>query len=188
MKHLLNLALFVFTLNLVAQKPCDYSTNVTDSIGTYKSTKDYIINEKHFGGSSSYIFYSLALTDGTPTLNVQTLSKSKDFITANCFDKDSKIFLQLSNGKIITLLHTDQENCGTMIRDDKGFDNRINSGTFFFMKGSMEELKRSTVSLMRIKYLTSIEDYVLPKELKSELDQTTYYPETYFMDNLKCIE
>jgi hypothetical protein len=42
---------------------------------------------------------------------------------ANCFDKNSKLILQLNNGKIIITF--DQENCGTMIRDDKGFDNRI---------------------------------------------------------------
>ena len=32
------------------------------------------------------------------------------------------------------------------------------------------------------------EDYVLKKELKSELNNQTYYPETYFIDNLRCIE
>jgi hypothetical protein len=60
---------------------------------------------------------------------------------ANCFDKNSKLILQLNNGKIITLIHIDQENCGTMIRDDKGFDNRITSGIFMFMKESFEDLK-----------------------------------------------
>jgi hypothetical protein len=119
---------------------------------------------------------------------VQLLSKSKEFIKANCFDKNSKIFLQLTNGKIVTLLHNEEENCGTMLRDDKGFDNRINSGTFLFLKGSFEELKQSTVSLMRIKYLTDTEDYVLPKKLQSELDSSIYYPETYFIDNIRCIE
>jgi hypothetical protein len=188
MKNFIALILFLSSFNLFAQKPCDYSTNVNDSIGTYKSTKEYIISEKHFGGNSSYVFYSLALTDGTPSLNVQLLSKSKEFIKANCFDKNSKIFLQLTNGKIITLLHNEEENCGTMLRDDNGFDNRINSGTFLFIKGSFEELKQSTVSLMRIKYLTDIEDYVLSKELKSELDSTVYYPENYFIDNIRCVE
>jgi len=114
--------------------------------------------------------------------------KSKDFLKANCFDKNSKLFLQLNNGKIITLIHIDQENCGTMLRNDKGFDNRVNSGIFMFMKDSFEELKNSPVSIMRIKYLTDTEDYILKKEFKSELTNEIYKPETYFIDNLKCIQ
>ena len=188
MKHLLALTLFFFSFSLLAQKPCEYSANVTDSIGTYKATKEYMISEKNFAGNSSYIFYSLALTDGIPTLSLQLLQKSKDFIKANCFDKDSKLFLQLNNGKIITLIHIEQENCGTMIRDDKGFDNRINSGIFMFTKDGFEDLKKSPVSMMRIKYLTDSEDYILKKEFKSELNNQTYYPETYFMEYLRCLE
>jgi len=188
MKHIITLTLLFFSLTIFAQKPCDYSANVTDSLGTYKSTKEYLISEKNFAGNSSYIFYSLALTDGLPTLNVQLIQKSKDFLKANCFDKNSKIFLQLNNGKIITLIHIDQENCGTMIRDDKGFDNRVNSGVFMFMKVSFEELKNSPVSMMRIKYLTDTEDYVFKKEFKSELTDEIYNPETYFIDYLGCIE
>ena len=188
MKYIITLSLFFITLNLLAQKPCDYSANVNDSLGTYKSTREYTISEKHFGGNSNYIFYSLSVTDGLPTLTVQSIQKSRDFMTANCFDKNSKLILQLQNGKIITLIHIDQENCGTMIRDDKGFDNRVNSGIFMFTKDSFQELKNSPVSLMRIKYLTAIEDYVFKKELKSELNNEIYYPENYFINYLNCIE
>ena len=188
MKYIITITLLFFSLNIFAQKPCEYSANVTDSIGTYKATKEYIVNEKIFGGNSSYIFYSLALTDGLPTLTVQLIQKSKGFIKANCFDKNSKLFLQLNNGKIITLIHIDQENCGTMTRDDKGFDNRVNSGIFMFMKDSFQDLKSSPVSMMRIKYLTDTEDYVFKKEFKSELTNEIYNPENYFIDNLKCIE
>ncbi len=146
-------------------------------LGTYKSTKEYMIYEKNFAGNSSYIFFSLALTDGLPTLNVQLIQKSKDFMKANCFDKNSKLFLQLNNGKIITLIHIDEENCGTLIRDDKDFDNRVITGSFMFMKDSFEELKNSPVSLMRIKYLTDTEDYIIKKEFKSELNNVIYQPE-----------
>ena len=188
MKHLFLLTLFVFSFSLLAQKPCEYSSNVTDSIGTYKETKQYMISEKNFAGTSSYLFYSLALTNGVPSLNLQLLQKSKEFMKANCFDKNSKLFLQLNNGKIVTLIHIEQENCGTMLRDYNGFDNRINSGIFLFTKDGFEELKKSPVSLMRIKYLTDTEDYILKKEFKSELNNETYYPETYFIDNLRCLE
>jgi hypothetical protein len=188
MKPILAFILFLLSFNSFAQKKCEYSVNLTDSIGTYKSTKEYMIYERNFAGNTSYIFYSLALTDGMPTLNVQFIQKSKDFMKANCFDKNSKLFLQLDNGKIITLLHIDQEDCGSMIRDDKGFDNRVVAGQFMFMKGTFEELKSSRVSMMRIKSLTDTEDYILSKEFKSELDNVVYEPETYFIDNLHCVE
>jgi hypothetical protein len=188
MKHLIAITLFFLSLTSFAQKPCEYNMDITDSIGTYKSTMEYMISEKNFAGNSGYIFFSLALTDGMPTLNVQLIQKSKEFMKANCFDKNSKLFLQLNNGKIITLIHIDQENCGTMLRDDKGFDNRVNSGIFMFLKDSFEELKSSPVSMMRIKYLTDTEDYILKKEFKSELTNEIYNPENYFINNLKCIE
>jgi hypothetical protein len=130
----------------------------------------------------------LELTDGMPTLNINFIQKSKDFLKANCFDKNSKLFLQLNNGKIITLLHIDKESCGTLIRDENGFDNRVLTGTFMFMKGSFEELKSSPVNMMRIKYLIDIEDYVIKKEFQSELNNQVYQPETYFINYLHCIE
>jgi hypothetical protein len=147
-----------------------------------------MIYEKIFAGNNNYIFYSLALTDGMPTLNINFIQKSKDFLKANCFDKNSKLFLQLNNGKIITLLHIDKESCGTLIRDENGFDNRVLTGTFMFMKGSFEELKSSPVNMMRIKYLIDIEDYVIKKEFQSELNNQVYQPETYFINYLHCIE
>jgi hypothetical protein len=182
------LQLLLLSFTAFAQKPCEYSTNVSDSIGDYKSTREYMVSEKTFAGNSEYIFFSLELTNGLPTLNVQVIQKSKDFLKANCFDKNSKLFLQLNNGKIITLIHIDSESCGTMIRDDKNFDNRLTIGDFMFLKGSIEELKSSVVSLMRIKYLTGTEDYVIKKEFKSELNNQIYEPETYFINNLRCID
>jgi len=189
MKQLITLTFFLFTFTAFAQKtPCEYSANVTDSIGTYKVTNEYLASEKNFGGTFNYIFFSLAQTDGLPTLNLQSIQKSKNFIKANCFDKNSKVFLQLENGKIVTLIHIDQENCGTLVRDDKGFDNRINSGIFMFMKDNFEELKKSPVSIMRIKYLTDIEDYIIKTNLTSEMDGKVFHPNTYFMENIRCVE
>ena len=188
MKHLLSISFFFLSISLFAQTPCEFTTNVTDSIGTYKSTKEYMICEKNFAETSSYIFFSIAVTDGLPTLNVQLIQKSKSFLKVNCFDKNSKIFLQLNNGKVITLLHIEQEDCGTLLRDDKGFDNRIITGSFMFIKDSFEDLKSSPVSMMRIKYLTDTEDYVLKKQFTSELNNEMYEPESYFINNLRCIE
>ena len=188
MKQLLTLALILITTASIAQAKCDYSTNVTDSLGTYKVTKEDLMSEKNFGGSSSYIFTTLTSADGLPVLNVQLIQKSKSFMKAYCLDKNSKLFLQLDNGKIITLLHIDQENCGSLLRDSNGFDNRLTIGVFLFLKGTMEDLKSSPVSLMRIKFATGIEDFVIKKEIKSEMDGTVFYPENYFINYLKCVE
>jgi hypothetical protein len=187
MKQLITLTFFLLIFTAFAQKPCEYSTNVSDSIGTYKVTNEYLISEKNFGGTSNYVFFSLAQTDGLPTLNLQLIQKSKDFVKANCFDKNSRVFLQLQNGKIVTLMHINQENCGTLIHE-KGYNNRINSGIFMFMKDNFEELKKSPVSIMRIKYLTDVEDYVVRSEITSEMNQKVYHPDTYFVENIRCVE
>lgn len=172
----------------IAQKPCEYATDVVDSIGTYKATKDFIFYEKNFGGTSSRLFFSLVLTDELPTLNTQFITRSKEFIKAYCFDKNSKMYLQLANGKVVTLVHIDSENCGTSLRDPKGgATNRVHSGIFMFMKDSFEELKKSPVILMRIRYGGETVDYIVKSEFVSESDGKTYKPETYFMDNLRCI-
>ena len=188
MKQLITLTFFLLTFTAFAQKPCEYSANVTDSIGTYKITNECLISEKNFGNTFNYVFFALAQTDGLPTLNLQLIQKSKDFIKANCFDKNSRVFLQLQNGKVVTLMHVDQENCGTSIRDDKGYDNRVNTGIFMFLKDNFEELKKSPINIMRIKYLTSTEDYIVKNELKSEMNGKVYKPDTYLMENIRCVE
>jgi hypothetical protein len=187
MKHLITLTFFLLTCTMFAQKPCEYSTNVTDSIGTYKVTNEYLISEKNFGNTSNYIFFTLAQTDGLPTLNLNLIQKSKDFIKADCFDKNSKVFLQLQNGKVVTLLHVNQESCGTLLRNNE-FNNRINTGVFMFMKDNYEELKKSPVTIMRIKYLTDTQDYIVRSELTSEMNGKVYHPDTYFMENIRCVE
>ena len=84
MKQTLLVFLLIISNHLFAQKPCEYSANVSDSLGAYKSTKAHMIYEKNFAGNKNYIFYSLVLTDGIPSLNVQIIQKSKDFLKANC--------------------------------------------------------------------------------------------------------
>ena len=184
------LTLFIFfQLTAFAQKDCDYSTNVVDTIGSYKATKDYLVHERVFAGNATYIFFSLINADETPYLKVQTINKSTDFIKAICFDANSKIYLQLVNGKIVTLVNTETETCGTMVRlEEENKYTRILTGDFMFLKGSFEDLKSSPVSLMRIKSVTDTQDYIFKKELVSELMKQSYYPENYFMDYIKCVE
>ena len=169
-----------------SQKACEYSTNVTDSIGTYKSTKDYIVQERIFGNSQSILFFSLINADGLPSLKVQLIQKSNDFIPSKCFYKNSKVYFQLNDGKVITLVALDSEVCGESLRNGTE-NNRILTGYFLFVKDTFDALKNSTISIMRIKYTTETVDYIMKEELVSEMDKNTYYPESYFVNYLKCI-
>lgn len=189
MKKLVLVGFLLLNLTVFAQKDCELSTNVNDSLGFYKATKGCIVYEKNFASRNVYIFFSLINDNGMPYLNLQTIQKSNNFIAANCMDENSKLYLQLMNGKIITLLHTKDEDCGTLIRipEEHKFS-RVNSSNFMFVKGSIEELKLSPISLIKIKSGIDTAEYVMAKELKSELNNETYYPENYFINNFKCIE
>ena len=147
MKKLVLVGFLLVNLIVFAQKDCELSTNVVDSLGFYKATKSCIVYEKNFNGKNIYVFISLINDNGKPYLNLQTIQKSKSFISANCMDENSKLYLQLMNGKIITLLHTKDEDCGTMLRiAEENKYSRVNSSNFMFLKGSIEELKTSKVA------------------------------------------
>lgn len=182
-------ASFLFVnLTAFAQKPCEIDTNVTDSLGTYKSTKQFIVFERSFAGNSTDIFFALINNNGVLGLETQVLQSSSDFIRANCFNADSRIYLQLRNGKIVTLLFVGNETCGTYIRNDKNENSRFMSGSFVFSKENYEDLKVSPVTFMRVKYAGESIDYPFKTEFTAEMDKKTYQPENYFMNYLRCIE
>jgi aryl-phospho-beta-D-glucosidase BglC (GH1 family) len=185
-KFLLLLLLFLSTYTF-AQKDCEYSINAKDSIGSYKSTQDYVIHERVFGNNQTSLFFSLINADGLLSLNVQMVQKSIDFISAKCFDKNARIYIQLTNGKVITLLGIDQETCGNSIRNNNE-TSRLLSGYFLFMKDTYEELKSNPISYIRIKFAGETIDYITKSDLISEVDKKTYHPNHFFMDYLKCIE
>ncbi len=188
MKYILSTLTLLVSIVIFAQKPCDFSTNVVDSIGSYKTTKEYLVYEKNFADNSTYLFGSFVLSDATALFNIQLIEKSKNFIKARCFESNSKIYIQLLNNKIITLTHTNEESCGTLLRDDKGINNRILSGYFSINKADCDVLKQSPVSFIRIKFATDVNDFIFRKEFKSELNGEIYQPESYFMDFLHCLE
>lgn len=188
MSNKLFLALFILlSFTTFAQKPCEIDNDIKDSLGTYKSTKQYIVFERSFAGNSTDIFFSLASNNGILAVEVQILQRSQDFIKALCFDPNSKIYLQLNNGKIATLLYTGTENCGNLLRDENNGNNRFTTGTFVFAKENFEELKTSPVTFMRVKYTGETIDYPFRTAFVSEMDKKVYEPEGYFIDYLKCI-
>mgnify|MGYP003605735032 CR=1 FL=1 len=188
MRKIILIALFLtLSLNSFAQTDCEFSSNVTDSIGTYKSTKGYLMHERVFGNSQASIYFSLINADGLLSLNIQMISKSSEFIAAKCFDENSKIYIQLTNGKIVTLISPEIETCGNSVMNDKE-NVRILNGYFLFVKDNFEDLKTSPISFIRIKYTGEAIDYVCKSELDSEVDKKTYAPDNYFMNYLKCVQ
>ena len=65
---------------------------------------------------------------------------------------------------------------------------RILTGYYVFTKDNYEELKKSPVSIMRIQYVNGGKDYVIEKEIQSELMKSTFHPYIFFMNDLPCIE
>jgi hypothetical protein len=186
-KLLLALSLCFYALAF-AQKPCEIDNEVKDSLGSYKSFKQKMIFERSFAGNSTNIFFALSSTNGILAVEAQFLTRSADFISANCFDASSKVYLQLNNGKIVTLLFNGNDTCGTLVRDDKNGNNRIISGTFLFTKENFEDLKTSPVTYMRVKFAGETIDYPFKTEFVSEMDKNKYEPEKYFIDYLKCLD
>ena len=189
MKKLFISFLLLFTLTITAQtKDCEYSFVQNDSI-QIRSTKESLMFEKVFGGTSTFIFFYLTDNDGLPILNFQLLAKSNDFPKMYCLDKASKIYLQLTNGKIVTLISANSEDCSKTIYESNEKKNiSILTGSFLFTKGGMEDLEKYPISLMRIKYVGEMVDYPVPYEINSETMKQKYSPESYFINNLKCIK
>jgi hypothetical protein len=177
-----------FSVDNFAQKPCEIDSNISDSLGTFKSTKQYLVYERSFAGNATHLYFSLNNSNGLFGLEAQLLQRSEEFIAAKCFDKSSRIYIQLNNGKIATLLYVGNETCGNFIKDEKGINNRILSGNFVFSKDNYEDLKTSPVTLIRVKFGAESIDYPFKTEITSELDKKSYNPELYFMNFVKCIE
>lgn len=186
MKFIVFTFLLLFSISFNAQKNCEYTVEVMDSLGTLKTTKEFLMFEKRFGNNENYIFFSLSVDNGTPVLNYQLLQKNSDFSKAYCVDPSAKLYFQLENGKIITLVHNNVENCGTFFRnEDKNV--RVLSANFLFLINTIEELKASPIAIMRVKYSTETVDYLIREEFQSELLNETIKPANYFVDFLHCV-
>lgn len=189
MKNFLSL-LLLLTLSVQAQKKdCIYDVEEKTDSTSLRVLPNVLMHEKIFGNTNEYLFFALLNDNGTPMLSIQQLQKSKDFIKTNCIAKNSKIVLQLMNGKIITLISSNEESCSALSYDSNEKNNiRILTGYFYFTKNNYEELKNSPVTLMRIQFAGETKDYVLKGELNSETLKTTSKPDIFFMQFLKCVE
>lgn len=184
--------LLVFSLNLISlaqNKDCSIDfEEKTDS--TYiKKTTDFMLHEKVFGNATELVMVSILNNNGTVLLSLQMIQKSPEFIPAFCFDKSSKIYFQLNNGKIITLLNVSEDTCASNSFDTETKNNiKVITNYFVFVSENYQDLKTSPISLMRIKYLGETKDYAVRTELKSEILNKTVNPSLFFIDNLNCID
>lgn len=184
----LNFILFLFSISFFAQNDCEFITNVTDSIGTLKETKAFLIHEKVFGNSAELVFLSLVIANEIPLLKIEIIQKNTDYIAPKCFNAESKIYIQLANSKIYTFKFAEQNVCSDLLYNPtEKINNRVLSGNFFFLKDDFNDLENYTVSMMRIKFSTEVNDYVLPKELVSEKLKTTSSPENVMKYIYKCL-
>lgn len=184
------IAFFLVSLSATAQSPCEFDFEVKNDSIQYRETKKHLIYEREFGNQSDYMFISLVNDGGYPMLNIQRVQKSNSFIETQCFDKNTRIFLQLSNGKIYTLIHLDKDVCSARYPDieNKQYIRVLNS-SFFFMKDDYEDLKKHPISIFQIRYgVGERRNIVMGKELISKSLETRSMPETIFIDNYKCIE
>lgn len=188
MRYFIILLLISFSLSGQTKK-CEYDVEEKTDSTSIKILKEQLFTEKVFGSRKEFIQATLLNNNGIPTLGLQIIEKNTIFIPTKCINKNSKVVLQLENGKIITLLSANEEVCSALnyINEEKA-NVRILNAYFFFTKHNYEELKKSPVSLMRIQFSGEKQDYIIQKELKSELLNDTFYPNRLFMDYLECIE
>ncbi len=188
MKYLLFILLSA-TFSFAQNKNCNYDFEEKTDSTLVKVLPEKLIYERVFGNSKDMINFVLIHDNGLPTLNLQYLQTSTDFLPVSCLDKTSRIVFQLTNGKIVTLISNTDEVCNSLIYNEKDKTNiRILDAYFIFTKDNYEELKKSPISLMRIQFVNGAKDFVIQKEIQSELLNKTFYPENTFIDFLNCVE
>lgn len=189
MKTLFHLILILLLSPSVwSQKDCVFTTMVNDSLGSLRSTQDYLMYEKQFGASETYIYFSTSNSNGTPFLTLQLIEKDNGFISTTCLDAKSRIIVQLENGKIITLISAVESVCGNLFKDPNEKNTRILTGNFLFPLESFDILKESKISIIRIKSMGKSKDYAIREEFVSELMGKKTFPSRFFQEFIPCIE
>ena len=189
MNKILALLLFIPILSFAQTKDCTYDIQEKTDSTSLKVMPQKLMHEKVFGNSREFLFFALVNENGVPLLNLQLLQKSNDFIPTNCLSKNSRVIIQLDNGKIITLVNAFEETCSDLNYDETTKNNiRILNAFFYFTQTNYQELKNSPIALMRIQFSGETKDFVLKTELESETLKTKSNPASFFMEYLKCVE
>lgn len=188
MKKIIFYLLIFSTSSFAQSRDCMFEVNEeTDSTYT-KVLPEKIIYESVFGSTTRFLSFKLYNIDGIMGLNFQYVQKSMNFLSSTCIDKDTKIYLQLSNGKEVKLInYLDQETCNSLNIDPISKNNiRVLNGYFNFTKENFEYLKTEKVYLVRIVTITGEERFIINSELKSEINKETSHPDQFFIEYLPC--
>ena len=114
MKTFIKYTAFLLLINLSfsQDKLCAFETNIVTDTSSTRVLTDEIIDEYIFGNTTSFLTFKMFEADGILGINFQYLQKSKDFLTPICIDKNTKIVLELANGKQVKLVNsTDLTTC-----------------------------------------------------------------------------
>lgn len=191
MKTFFKLAAFLLLTNLSfsQDKACDFEIDIATDTSSTRVLNEKIIDESIFGNTTSFLTFKLFEVDGVLGVNFQYLQKSKDILSPICIDKNTKIYLELSNGKQVKLVNsTDLETCNELQYDAINKNNvRVLEGFFYFTPENFQDLKTEKVYLIKITANTGDVNFVIKPTLNSEIYKTKSTPDTYFIDNLKCL-
>ena len=181
--------LLLTNLSFSQNKNCDFEIDIATDTSSTRVLKDKIIDESIFGNTTSFLTLKMFEIDGVLGVNFQYLQKSKDFLSLICMDKNTKIYLELSNGKQVKLVNsTEIETCNDLQYDALNKNNvRVLNGYFYFTPENFQDLKTEKVYLNKITASTGDVNFVIKPELNSEIYKTKSTPDTYFMDYLKCL-
>jgi len=117
-KILLTFLLYISLFGFSQTKDCDFEINETTDSTSVKVLPEKIMNENIFGGTTSLLSFKLYEIDGVLGLNFQYIQKSKDFLNPYCIDKNTKVYLELNNGKQVKLINSvSEESCNELTYD-----------------------------------------------------------------------
>ncbi len=191
MNTFLKLSTFLLLTNLSFSqvKTCDFETNIVTDTSSTRVLTDEIIDESIFGNTTSFLTFKMFEVDGVLGINFQYLQKSKDFLSPICIDKNTKILLELSNGKQVKLVNSsDLESCNELQYDALNKNNlRVLTGFFYFTPENFQDLRTEKVYLIKVTANTGDVNFVIKPEINSEIYKTKSTPDTYFIENLKCL-
>ncbi|CAM4234706.1 hypothetical protein [Flavobacterium terrigena] len=191
MKTFFKLAALLLLTNLSfsQDKICDFETDIATDTSSTRVLSEKIIDESIFGNTTSFLTFKLFEVDGVLGVNFQYLQKSKDILSPICIDKNTKMVLELSNGKQVKLVNsTDSETCNKLQYDAINKNNvRVLDGFFYFTPENFQDLKTEKVYLIKITAKNGDVNFVIKPTLNSEIYKEKSTPDTYFMDYLKCL-
>lgn len=181
--------LLLTNLSFSQNKACDFEVDIITDTSSTRVLNEKIINESVFGNTTSFLTFKLFEVDGILGINFQYLQKSKDILSPICIDKNTKMILELSNGKQVKLINsTSTEMCNELQYDAINKNNvRVLDGFFYFSPENFKDLKTEKVYLIKIITNTGDVNFVIKPELNSEIYKTKTTPDTYFIDYLKCL-